>query len=38
MHNNDVCYVCVVLGILNDLEMIQNMCVGGVICQDYTIS
>lgn len=37
MHNNDVCYVCGVLGILNDLEMIQNMCVG-VICRDYTIS
>lgn len=28
MHNNDVCYVCVVLGILNDLEMIRNMYVG----------
>lgn len=37
MHNNDVCYVCGVLGILNDLEMIQNMCVW-VICQDYIIS
>lgn len=37
MHNNDVCYVCVVLGILKDLEMIQNMCVWA-ICQDYAIS
>lgn len=41
MHNNDVGYICVVLDILNYLEMIQNMCVrvwGGGICKDYTIS
>lgn len=37
MHNNDMGYICVVLDILNYLEMIQNICVGG-ICKDYTIS
>lgn len=31
MHNNDVCYICVVLDILNYLEMIQNMCGGLVV-------
>lgn len=33
MHNNDVGYICVVLDILNYLEIIQNMCmcVGGYL-------
>ena len=30
MHNNNVCYICVVLDILNYLEMIQNVCGGWV--------